>query len=162
MILEIRIRQSHTTIVTQCHEDTGETFVLCDNFTRSLSSKKKHTRWKWNEQWWHRQCLWFKCRHHISLFRDPSNDVTRELTRGINHLNSCRCAKETHEYSFNRLASFGWGKVSKVKSKNRKMILVFETMSLVGIAKNPFVLDKFPEKIKFEQHESHMLWNVFL
>ena len=62
-----------------------------------------------------------------------------------------------HEDSFNRLASFGLGKMSKAKSKNKKMILVFEKVSLVEIASNPLALDKFPNKIKFEHYESCMI-----
>lgn len=62
-----------------------------------------------------------------------------------------------HEDSFHRLASYGLGKESKVKSKNKKIVLVFEKMSLVEIASNPLALDKFPNKIKFEQYESGMI-----
>ena len=41
-----------------------------------------------------------------------------------------------HEDSFNRLASNGLGKVSNAKSKNKKMVLRYEKMSLVEIIRD--------------------------
>ena len=62
-----------------------------------------------------------------------------------------------YEDYFNRLASYGLGKVSNVKSKNKKIVLRYEKMTLVEIASNPLALDKFPNKIKFEQYESGIM-----
>ena len=93
----------------------------------------------------------------ILLFRCPSHDGTRELTRRVNPHNSCRCTKEICVDSFNRIYIFGLSKVIKVKSETKKMILVFEKMSLVEVGSNPLALEKFPDKINFEHYESCLM-----
>ena len=91
------------------------------------------------------------------MSRGDSHKGVSNLARRMTPYAGFKCTKEQYENSFNRLRSLGLVNLSNVASRNKNKILVFEKLSLVDISSDPVVLDEFPKKIKFSEHESNRI-----